>query len=82
MIVLKEHQPRVTFKAKEMALDILAKIGKEAFKYTPKWVIMDTTFATIKQHWHLVASDLDPKSDDFDQILITKWIKVIDNVNP
>jgi hypothetical protein len=50
-----------------------------AFSYTPKFVIMDTTFATINDHWHLVATDLNPKSQDFDQILSTKWIKVIDN---
>jgi hypothetical protein len=27
-----------------------------------------------------VASDLDPKSEDFDQILATRWIKVVDNM--
>jgi hypothetical protein len=40
---------------------------------------MDTTFATINDHWHLVATDLDPESDDFKQILATRWIKVVDN---
>lgn len=81
MIILKEHNPRVNYKVMEAALDILAEIGKKVFSYTPKWVIMDSTFATIKQHWHLVASDLNPKSDDFEQMLITKWVKIIDNVN-
>ena len=45
----------------------------------PKFVIMDTTFATINDHWHLVATDLNPKSEDFNRILATRWIKVIDN---
>jgi len=45
-------------------------------------VIMDTTFATINDHWHLVATDLDSTSQDFDMILATRWIKVVDNISP
>jgi predicted enzyme involved in methoxymalonyl-ACP biosynthesis len=59
---------------------MLSEIGREVFKYTPKFVIVDSTFASINNNWHPVASDLDPKSEDFDQILSTKWIKVADNV--
>lgn len=80
MIVYREHCHNVPFKVLESALDILANVGMKVFKYTPKFIIMDSTFATINEHWHLVATDLDPKSKDFDQILRTKWIKVIDNV--
>lgn len=79
MIVYKPHQHTVPHGAYERALDILSKVGT-VFSYTPKFVIMDTTFATINDHWHLVATDLNPKSQDFDQILATKWIKVVDNV--
>lgn len=79
MIVYKRHEHALPYRAVERALDILAKMGRNLFCYTPKFVIMDTTFATINDHWHLVATDLDPKSEDFDQILATRWIKVIDN---
>jgi len=79
MIVIKQHEHELSRKAFEHALDILSKIGRKLFSYTPKFVIMDSTFATINDHWHLVATDLDPKSEDFDQILATKWIKVVDN---
>ena len=79
MIVIKQHEHELSRKAFERALDILSKIGRKLFSYTPKFVIMDSTFATINDHWHLVATDLDPKSEDFDQILATKWIKVVDN---
>lgn len=79
MIVRKQHEHTIPYKAYERALDLLSKIGRRVFSYTPKFVIMDTTFATINDHWHLVASDLDPGSEDFDQILATRWIKVIDN---
>jgi hypothetical protein len=79
MIVYKRHEHELPYQAVENALDILAKIGRQLFNYTPKFVIMDSTFATINDHWHLVASDLDPKSEDFDQILATRWIRVVDN---
>lgn len=79
MIVYKRHEHELSYRAVERALDILIKIGRKLFSYTPKFVIMDSTFATINDHWHLVATDLDPKSEDFDQILATRWIKVIDN---
>lgn len=79
MIVYRRHEHTIPQSAYEHALDTLSKIGKEIFSYTPKFVIMDTTFATINDHWHLVATDLDPKSKDFKQILSTRWIKVIDN---
>ena len=79
MIVYKRHEHELPYKAVERALDILTKFGRKLFSYTPKFVIMDSTFATINDHWHLVASDLDPKSEDFDQILATRWIRVVDN---
>ncbi len=79
MIVYKVHRHEIPFEVYEAALDALIKIGKEVFKYVPKFVIMDSTFATMNEHWHLVATDLDPKSEDFNQILTTKWIKIIDN---
>jgi hypothetical protein len=82
MIVYRKHEHTISYKAVERALDILSKIGRKVFSYTPKFVIMDSTFATINDHWHLVASDLDPKSEDFNQILATRWIKVVDNTIP
>jgi len=78
MIVYKDHQRELPQSAVEHALDMLREIGMKLFSYTPKFVIMDSTFASIPDHWHLVASDLDPKGEDFDQILATRWIKVID----
>ena len=79
MIVLRQHEHTIPYKALERALDLLADIGRKVFSYTPKFVVMDTTFATINDHWHLVGTDLNPKSRDFGQILATRWIKVIDN---
>jgi hypothetical protein len=82
MVVHKRHEHTIPYNAYEHALNMLSRIGRKVFSYAPKFVIMDTTFATINDHWHLVVTDLDPKSEDFDQILATKWIKVIDNAAP
>lgn len=79
MIVFRRHEHTVPLRAYEHALDVLTKIGRRVLSYTPEFMIMDTTFATVNDHWHLVATDLDPQSEDFNQILATRWIKVIDN---
>lgn len=79
MVVYKQHEHTIPHKALERALDLLSDIGRKVFSYAPKFVIMDTTFASINDHWHLVGTDLDPKSIDFDQILATRWVKVVDN---
>ena len=78
MIVLNSHKSTVSRQELEHAINILTEVGKEAFHYTPKFIIMDGTYATIKNHWHLVATDLYPFSHDFKQILKTKWLKVVD----
>ena len=39
---------------------------------------MHKTFGTILDHWHKVAMDLDPASEDFEQILGTPWLKVVE----
>ena len=81
MVVYNEHVHSIPFKDFEAAFAFLIDIGRKVFKYTPKFIIMDNTFASINEHWHLVATDLDPKADDFEQILATKWLEVIDNRN-
>jgi len=79
MMVSKEHVHTIPHKVYERGLDILSTISREVFSYTPKAVIMDSTFATISDHWHLVATDLDPKGEDFHQILATRWVTIVDN---
>jgi len=81
MIVAKEHIHSVDYVTYGVALQTAEEVGKIVFAYAPKFVIMDSTFATIKEHWHLVMTDLNPKSKDFDQILLTRWVKVVDNIN-
>ena len=59
-------------------LNQLEGVGKLVFDYAHKFIIMDTTFAIIRDHTHLVSCAIDPNTDDWEQVLKTKWIKVID----
>lgn len=78
MIVTKGHRKHPPKWLHDYCMGKLTERGKKIFHYTPKFVIMDGTFASIKNHFHLVCTDLDPKSDDFEQILRTHWLKVVD----
>jgi len=77
MIMYKDHVSDIPEELYIYALYKLCEIGRKIFSYTPKFVIMEGTFATIKAHWHCVATDLNPKSEDFKQILHTPWLDVI-----
>ena len=57
---------------------LLMKAGSEFFAYTDKWAIFEPAYATVPDHWHRVASDLDKNADDDAQILKTPRM-IIDN---
>jgi hypothetical protein len=76
MTLYRRHQPVIPEKEYERALNILSKIEREVFKYTPKFVIVDSTFASINNNWHPVASDLDPKSEDFDRSRLQNGLRL------
>jgi len=78
MVLTNEHVETVPQWLFDHAISKLIEVGKKVFSYTPKFVIMEGTYASVRDHWHLVASDLDPESEDFEQILRTKWLKVVD----
>ncbi len=56
----------------------LLMMGVKFFSYAKEWAIFEPVFATVPDHWHRVASDLDNTSDDYEQILKTPRI-IIDN---
>src|SRR5215831_1297162 len=71
MLFHKEHLKTVDEGSVGEAYLLLERIGSSYFSYTDKWAIFDPDFATIPDHWHRVASDLDDRADDFKQILKT-----------
>jgi len=76
-IVLKEHRANVTAKEEEESIRILNQVCREVFSYTYKAIILKGTFGTIPEHFHLVATDLEPGCEDFYQILGTPWLRAI-----
>ncbi len=59
---------------------LLMKAGSNFFSYANEWAIFEPVYATVPDHWHRVASDLDEKAQDYGQILKTPRI-IIDNTD-
>ena len=59
-------------------LKILETEGLKRFDYTYKFVIMATDYASVPDHPHFVASDLELGSEDHAKVLGTRWLKVVD----
>lgn len=81
MVVLRDHKAEIDHREFAEAMAIISMVGKEAFDYTYKAVVMEGKYGSIPDHWHVVITDLEPDADDFYQILGTPWYWVID-INP
>lgn len=77
MVIYREHNALPSPDMQRKMLNQLENIGREAFSYAFKFIIMSQKFATIRDHWHYVASDLNPESTDFYQVLGTPWERVV-----
>jgi hypothetical protein len=78
MLLHKEHVRTLDEGSVGEAYLLLMKAGSKFFSYTDKWAIFEPVYATVPDHWHRVASDLDESAQDYSQILKTPRM-VIDN---
>ncbi len=78
MLFHKEHVRAVDEGSVGEAYLLLMKAGSKFFSYTDKWAIFEPVYATVPDHWHRVASDLDESAQDYGQILKTPRM-IIDN---
>jgi hypothetical protein len=78
MVLSNRHVETVPEQFYTYALGALVEVGKSIFRYTSKFVVFDSTYGSNQDHWHLVASDLDSTADDFERMLATPWIQVVD----
>lgn len=76
MIVTKKHD--FTTGHNQYLRRILELEGPRFFQHTYKFVIVAPDFATIPDHPHLIACDLEPGAEDWDQLLGTHWLRVVD----
>jgi len=75
MVVSKDHQ--MTGWIETYMLKILEDVGMKVFDYTYKFVIVATDYASVPDHPHFIASDLEG-GEDHRQLLGTRWLKVVD----
>ena len=78
MLFHKEHLRTLDEGSVGEAYLLLMNAGSKFFSYTDKWAIFEPVYATVPDHWHRVASDLDEKAQDYGQILKTPRM-IIDN---
>jgi len=88
MIYYRDHVKTLDEQSVGEAYMLLLTIGRKFFSYTKQWGIFEPVYATVPDHWHRVASDLDPGSEDYEQILKTPRLIIdadqmtIDRVKP
>jgi hypothetical protein len=78
MLLHKEHIRTLDEGSIGEAYLLLMKTGSKFFSYTDRWAIFEPVYATVPDHWHRVASDLDENAQDCSQILKTPRM-IIDN---
>ncbi len=78
MLYHREHLKTLDEQSVGEAYIMLLRIGSKFFSYTDKWAIFEPIYATVPDHWHRVASDLDERAEDYQQILKTPRM-IIDN---
>lgn len=78
MLFHKDHVKTLDEGSIGEAYLLLMKAGSKYFSYTDKWAIFEPVFATVPDHWHRVASDLDKNAEDDAQILKTPRM-IVDN---
>ncbi len=66
MLYHRDHLETLDEQSIGEAYLLLSSMGSKFFSYTDKC-------ATVASHWHRVASDLDEKAQDYQQILKTPW---------
>jgi hypothetical protein len=76
MIYYKEHAKSLDEQSVGEAHMILMTMGQKFFSYAKQWAVFEPVFATVPEHWHRVASDLNPASEDHEQILKTPRLVV------
>ena len=71
MIYHNDHAKALDEQSVGEAHMLLMTVGQRYFSYAEQWAVFEPIYATVPDHWHRVASDLDPGAEDHEQILKT-----------
>ncbi len=74
MIVLNDHIRTIS---RETEMNAIAEFFKFMRRFGVDFAVMESTHATIADHWHRVGTDLNPAADDAGQIGDTDRFEVI-----
>lgn len=74
MVFTKKHGIQHPKELLNEAIQQLIAVGSKIFD--SEFVLLSDKFSTVRYHWHIVASDLDPNADDFQQIMETPFVLV------
>lgn len=70
MACIKEHRWKPTFVERTKSYAIVIAYMQKVMG-DKNWFFFDSTFCTIPDHWHLMASDAKKDVEDYEQILKT-----------
>ena len=70
MVLLNRHAIEPNRVEHDNARVRLVMVGRQRFQ--GDFYLLHDTFSRIHDHWHMVASRLDPNADDYEQILATE----------
>lgn len=74
MVLTEKHGVQHPKELLNEAIQQLIAVGSKIFD--SEFVLLSDKFSTVRYHWHIVASDLDPNADDFQQIMETPFVLV------
>ncbi len=72
MVITEEHVIKHPKQVLDRAITTLIEIGRELFD--SDFCLLSDKFSSVKNHWHIVASDLD--GDDYGQIMSTPFVLI------
>lgn len=74
MLLTKKHGVDHPRQLLEDAIEALMMVGMRVFE--GDFCLLSDKFSSTKYHWHIVASDLDPNTEDYQQMLETPFILI------
>src|SRR5438128_12283377 len=64
MLYHREHAKTLDEQSIGEAYMLLLTIGRKYFSHADQWAVFEPVYATVPEHWHRVASDLDENTED------------------
>lgn len=74
MVLTKKHGIQHNLETLNEAIRELVTIGRQIFD--EDFILLSDRYSSVNYHWHIIASDIDPESDDYQQIMKTPYVLI------